>query len=75
MTVGGQTATANYTTPPLTLSNERGTFERSWLDDVIVSPYLAVFIVVSVLALLALGAPHGASTSATARSDAGWRST
>ena len=54
VTVGGQTATAKYTTPPLTLSNDRGTFEQSWLDEVIVSPYLAVFIVVSVIALLAL---------------------
>ena len=54
LTVGGQTATAKYTTPPLTLSNDRGTFEQSWLDEVIVSPYLAVFIVVSVIALLAL---------------------
>jgi tight adherence protein B len=54
VTVGGQTATARYTTPPLTLSNDRGTFEQSWLDEVIVSPYLAVFIVVSVIALLAL---------------------
>jgi tight adherence protein B len=52
--VGGQTARANYTTPPLSLSSDRGTFDRSWLDKVIVSPYLAVFIVVSVIALLAL---------------------
>jgi tight adherence protein B len=54
VTVGGQTAKANYTTPPLSLTSDRGTFERSWLDDVIVSPYLAVFIVVSVIALLGL---------------------
>jgi tight adherence protein B len=54
VTVGGQTAKANYTTPPLTLTSDRGTFDRSWLDDVIVSPYLAVFVVVSVVALLGL---------------------
>ena len=47
-------ARATYTTPPLALSTDRGTFEQSWLDEVIVSPYLAVFIVVSVIALLAL---------------------
>jgi hypothetical protein len=45
-------ATASYTTPALDLS-ARGTFERSWSDEVIVSPWLMVFIVVSVLALLA----------------------
>jgi Flp pilus assembly protein TadB len=47
-------ASAKYTTPPLALTTDRGTFERSWIDKVIVSPYLAVFIVVSVIALLAL---------------------
>jgi Flp pilus assembly protein TadB len=44
-------ATASYTTPALELS-PRGTFERSWVDRVIVSPWLMVFVVVSVLALL-----------------------
>jgi len=53
VTVGGQTAKASYTTPALAITSG-GTFDRSWLDEVIVSPYLAVFIVVSVIALLAL---------------------
>jgi len=53
VTVDGRTAKASYTTPALNLT-ERGTFERSWLDTVIVSPYLAVFVVVSVIGLLAL---------------------
>lgn len=44
-------ARARYTTPPLALSSG-GTFERSWIDEVIVSPYLAAFIVISVIALL-----------------------
>ena len=46
-------AKATYTTPALAISSG-GTFDRSWIDSVIVSPYLAVFIVVSVIALLAL---------------------
>jgi len=46
-----QPARATYTTPALDL-DPRGTFEREWVDDVIFSPYLMVFIVVSVLALL-----------------------
>jgi tight adherence protein B len=50
-TVAGQTATASYTTPKLDLA-ARGTFEQSWVDDVIVSPFLMVFVIVSVLALL-----------------------
>ena len=45
-------ASATYTTPALDLT-ARGTFERDWVDDVIVSPYLMVFIIVSVLALIA----------------------
>jgi tight adherence protein B len=50
--VAGYTpASAKYTTPALDFA-PRGTFEREWTDDVIVSPYLMVFIVVSVLALL-----------------------
>ena len=48
---GAGTATASYTTPALDLT-ARGSFERSWLDDVIVSPYLMVFVAVAVLALL-----------------------
>ena len=45
-------ARATYTTPALDLS-ARGTFERDWIDDVIVSPWLMVFIIVAVLALIA----------------------
>ena len=44
-------ATATYTTPALELT-PRGTFERTWVDKVIVSPWLMIFVVVSVLALL-----------------------
>lgn len=44
-------ATAAYTTPVLDLAPS-GTFERSWIDDVIVSPWLMVFILVAVLALI-----------------------
>lgn len=44
-------ATATYTTPDL-LIEPRGTFESSWVDDVIASPFLMVFVIVSVLALL-----------------------
>ena len=58
VTVGGQTAKASYTTPALAITSG-GTFDRSWLDEVIVPPYLAVFIVVSVIALLALALYSG----------------
>jgi tight adherence protein B len=44
-------ATATYTTPELDLA-PRGTFEQSWTDQVIVSPYLMVFVVIAVLALI-----------------------
>ena len=44
-------ATDSYTTPALDLS-PRGTFEREWIDDVITSPWLMVFVIVSVLALI-----------------------
>jgi tight adherence protein B len=44
-------ATATYTTPELDLA-ARGTFEQNWVDDAIVSPYLMVFVIISVLALL-----------------------
>jgi tight adherence protein B len=56
---GLRPATATYTTPALdvpalgTLDNRLGTFDRGWIDRVIVSPFLMVFVVVSVLALLA----------------------
>lgn len=45
-------ATAAYTTPTLDLT-ARGTFERSWIDEVIISPWLMVFILVAVLTLIA----------------------
>jgi tight adherence protein B len=44
-------AKAAYTTPPLDLT-ARGSFERPWIDDVIISPWLMVFVIVSVLALI-----------------------
>jgi tight adherence protein B len=44
-------ATASYTTPPLDLSS-RGSFDRTWIDKVILSPFLMVFVIISVLALL-----------------------
>jgi len=49
--VGFTPATATYTTPALDVT-PRGTFEQSWTDEVIVSPYLMVFIVIAVLALI-----------------------
>jgi tight adherence protein B len=45
-------ATTTYTTPALTIGS-RGTFDRSWIDSVIVSPFLMVFVIISVIALLA----------------------
>jgi tight adherence protein B len=45
-------ATAHYTTPKLNVTPS-GTFNRTWLDKVIESPYLMVFVIVAVLALLA----------------------
>ncbi len=44
-------ATAKYTTPALNLAPS-GSFERSWIDEVITSPWLMIFVVVSVLALI-----------------------
>ena len=44
-------ATAKYTTPALNFSPQ-GTFEQSWIDKVITSPWLMVFVIVSVLALI-----------------------
>ncbi|HXF97686.1 MAG TPA: type II secretion system F family protein [Gaiellaceae bacterium] len=48
---GFRPARAVYTTPALDLA-PRGTFERSWVDQVITSAWLMVFVVVSVLALV-----------------------
>lgn len=45
-------ARATYTTPALDLA-PRGTFEESWVDSVIASPWLMIFVIVAVLALLA----------------------
>lgn len=45
-------ATTSYTTPALDFGN-RGTFDYSFIDSVIVSPFLMAFIVISVIALLA----------------------
>jgi tight adherence protein B len=44
-------ATASYTTPAIDLT-ERGSFDQNKLDQAITSPYLMVFVIVSVLALL-----------------------
>ena len=44
-------ATANYTTPALDFTPQ-GTFEQSWVDDVITSPWLMIFVVVAILALV-----------------------
>ena len=44
-------AKASYTTPHIDFT-ERGTFESSWIDDVIASPWLMIFVILSVLALL-----------------------
>jgi Flp pilus assembly protein TadB/uncharacterized protein YegL len=49
---GAGTATTSYTTPHIDFT-ERGTFESSWVDDVIASPWLMIFVIVSILALLA----------------------
>ena len=44
-------ASATYVTPTLDLA-PAGTFESSWIDDVITSPWLMIFVVVAVLALV-----------------------
>jgi tight adherence protein B len=48
---GVGTATAAYTTPHIDFT-ERGTFNESWVDDAITSPFLMIFVVIAVLALL-----------------------
>ncbi len=45
-------ATATYTTPALDLAPQ-GTFDESFADSVITSPWLMIFVIVAVLALLA----------------------
>jgi len=44
-------ATAAYTTPALDLV-PGGTFEQSWVDEVIESPWLMIFVIVAVLSLV-----------------------
>jgi tight adherence protein B len=44
-------ATAKYRSPNLVLTPQ-GTFDRNWVDKTIISPWLMIFIVVSVFALL-----------------------
>jgi len=44
-------ASAKYTTPALSLEPQ-GTFDESWADQVITSPWLMLFVVVAVLALV-----------------------
>jgi tight adherence protein B len=44
-------ASAKYTTPALTLEPQ-GTFQQSWADEVITSPWLMIFVIVSILALV-----------------------
>ena len=67
-------ATAKYTTPALDLTPQ-GTFETTWIDDVITSPWLMIFVIVSVLALICFAIFSRRSTSATALSGGAWRST
>jgi tight adherence protein B len=50
--LAGNTATATYTTPALDLQ-PGGSFDRSGIDKVILSPWLMIFVIVSVLALIA----------------------
>ena len=45
-------ATATYTTPTIDFTPQ-GTFERDWVDEIITSPWLMIFVVVSILALVA----------------------
>ncbi len=49
---GRAPATAKYTTPTIDVTPQ-GTFERSWIDEVITSPWLLIFVIVSVFALIA----------------------
>jgi tight adherence protein B len=48
---GHAPATASYTTPALVIEPQ-GTFDKSWIDKTITSPWLMIFVVVSVLALV-----------------------
>ena len=44
-------ASATYTTPAIDFAPQ-GTFEEDWIDQVITSPWLMIFVVVAVLALI-----------------------
>ena len=44
-------ATASYTTPPIDFT-ARGTFDESWIDRTIKSPWLMIFVIVAILALV-----------------------
>jgi tight adherence protein B len=48
---GAGAASATYTTPPLKVGPP-GSFDHTFFDEVILSPFLMVFVIVSVLALL-----------------------
>ena len=45
-------ASATYTTPALDFTPQ-GTFDESWTDSIVTSPWLMLFVVVSILALVA----------------------
>jgi VWFA-related protein len=49
---GFPTAKASYTSPAINFSPQ-GTFNRSWFDSVVTSPFLMAFVIVAVLGLLA----------------------
>jgi tight adherence protein B len=48
---GHAPATASYTTPALNLAPQ-GTFDENWIDKTITSPWLMIFVIVAVLALV-----------------------
>lgn len=48
---GHAPATTSYTTPALDVTPQ-GTFEKSWIDQTITSPWLMIFVIVAVLALV-----------------------
>jgi tight adherence protein B len=48
---GHAPATASYTTPALDVTPQ-GTFEKNWVDETITSPWLMIFVIVAVLALI-----------------------
>jgi tight adherence protein B len=49
---GYSAVTTSYVSPELDVS-PKGTFELTWVDQVITSPWLMIFVVVSILALVA----------------------